>query len=170
MLQTKEKTIGEHRYQVTQLSAPEGRRLLVRLYKVLGPSLGAITKGLDGVDGKAVKLEELRLEFVGEALRELAMHLNEDDLEHLCEVMGKQTMVHLGGDKWVPLQDVSALHFAGRYDEMFKWIAFALETNYAGFFKGTATLGGLASKLGGQVPRPSESRSPDTLSGSSGAS
>ena len=175
MLKTEEREFGDRGYRVTQLPGVKGRKLLVRLYKVLGPSFAAL------IDDSQRKTniqsvtqhspEDIELSSVSAALSVLAIKLKEEDLEYLCDQMAGCTTIRIeDADKWVPLsKDIQNLIFAGRYVEMFKWLGFALEVYFGGFFEDAGGMAGFLSKLTNQQQgTPSDSRA--TSTGKSGES
>lgn len=166
-LQSETRTIGDTTYRVTQLPAGKSRRLLVRLYKVLGPAFGKLLEGFDATSvtggGKAPSLLDIKMESVSQAMSTLAIHLTEEDLEFVVDRLFTGDMVEMdvGDDKWVKLtKERVDLHFAGKLDEMFRLLAFALEVNYASFFAGSGGASAFLAKLA--TPTPSQSKSPQT--------
>lgn len=148
MIQTQEREIDGHRYQVTQLGATQGRKLLTRLAKALGPALAALVAGSPS-DPKAAAPAASR-ENVGAAIKALAENLREEDLEAVIAALADRTMVQTDPttDAWVPLKGVFDAHFAGRYAAMFGWVAFGLEVNFGDFFSASSTIGGVLGALG----------------------
>lgn len=132
MLETREKRIGDVTYQVTQLPAPSGRRLLVRLYKVLGPAIAAALRGLPE-SSESLSLGNLQTAAIGDAMLELAQTLTEDELDHVCEIFSQHTLFSREPEKWQPLKVEKDLHWSGNFLNMFKWLAFCLEVNYSDF-------------------------------------
>lgn len=170
-IETKEKTIGDYTYRVSQLPASKARKLLIRLFRVAGPSLGKVLESLEGKDGTmqvaALKGDkggiDVDLSKISDALALLATNVFEEDFEYVVATLLREDRVeYMPEGKWMPLNmQLADLHFAGKLDQLFKLIAFALEVNYAGFFAGT---GGLVSvlKRAGEVvnPVPPQSSSP----------
>jgi hypothetical protein len=143
---TEKKTIGEHRFQVTQLGFGQGRRLLTKLAKVLAPAAGELAKASKNPHGTPVSMKSLMDVDVSKALSELADRLDDELLEEATSVLGSQTLVGPNGsDKMVPLNDVAEELFAGDYGLWISWLRFALEVNYARFF---ASLGVAAGGVG----------------------
>jgi hypothetical protein len=101
---------------VTQLGFEEGMDLLVLLTKTLGPSLGALAA--DSTQ-------------IAPALSEFAKQLNNQDLKSVIATSAKSTRINREGDKWPILEP--EVDLAGEYKFMFKWLGFALETNYGSF-------------------------------------
>lgn len=160
-----ERVIGGTTFRVVVFGAKQGRSVLLRLLKMVGPSLGSFVGGLGRGAGKdadaAVALG------IGEAMHELAARLAQSEVEGILDELAKHTVVVLPGDKEPRLSDVFDDLFAGRYQDMVAWAAFALEVNYAGFFGGSGP-GGLLSRLMTLIPQASPS--PSTSTGTSGES
>ena len=125
MRKEKESTLDGRRIKVTQLGFEEGMDLLVLLTKTLGPSLGALA-----VDSTQI----------APALSEFAKQLNNQDLKLVIATLAKSTRINREGDKWPILEP--EVDLAGEYGFLFKWLGFALETNYGGFLgeKGLSSL------------------------------
>lgn len=109
MIESKTKTIGNHDYRVTQLGALKGRKVLTRLFKVIGPVVAAAVSG-------------------GQNLAHALDGVDEDTVEYLCDAFAARTEVD-----GVALDKVFEIHFAGNYAEMVKWLAFCVEFNFASF-------------------------------------
>ena len=165
MLEEKRKRIGACEYQVRQLTVPVGRRLLVRLFKILGPAIGAAVGGLPEDKGDDISIGALNTRAIGDAITLLADTITEDELENLCEILADATEYSPEPDRWLPLKKDSEMHWAGRYFDMFKWIAFALEVNYADFLGAQGSLGGFVSAV--RKPGQSPSKSPKASTGKS---
>lgn len=148
-LQPQDKTIGGSTYRVTPLVATQGRAVFVRLAKMLGSAAAG-----GGEKGNLY-----------ESLARVLENLNETDLAFISDAFARQTQLQMERG-WVQLSDAFDLHFAQRYLEMFQWLAFCLEVNYSGFFRGIgADVGeGLAALVS------SRSSSPKGVTGSSGGS
>lgn len=93
--------------------------------------------------------------------------LTEADFDYFCDLFAKTTQVH-GPDMkegaWPYLSDIFAVHFAGRYLEMMRWLAFALGVNFSSFFGG---IGDAIKELG---EKANALQSPKASTGTSGAS
>ncbi len=162
MLETKTRKIGEIDYQVTQLPAPKGRRLLVRLYKILGPTLGSALKALPEGKGSGLSLGNLETSSIGEALVTLADVISEDELDYFCDVLAETTQFSKEPGRWLPLKADQDFHWSGRYGRMFQWLVFALEVNYSDFLLGQAGLGGFVSAMQKGNGQESDSRKKST--------
>lgn len=148
MLKTEERTIGGSAYKVTQLGASAGMQLMVRLTKVLGPVLGELTRGMG--EGET-DLMSVRGDALAGALQQLGEKLNYEDLDYVCETLGAFTEVSNGDGKWLRLKrDIREVHFAGNYGDLFRWLGFALEVNYASFFGGS-DVGAVLARVTGKA-------------------
>lgn len=175
MLKTEERTFAgsgeadDLTIEVTQLPGIKGRKLLVRLYSVLGPAFAALVEGADGGTGAANVAPDVELDAVSRAMTTLAHSLQEEDLEHVCKVFGATSRVRVGESGFVELTtEMQDLVFAGRYLEMFRWLGFALEVNYSGFFAGLGGAKSVFQRLA--KPTAPQSDSPSTSTGKSGES
>ncbi|KKN75988.1 hypothetical protein LCGC14_0375450 [marine sediment metagenome] len=161
-IETKETVIGNHTFKVSQLPASKARKLLVRLFKVAGPSLGKVLESLKGKNGKT-GLNDLNLGKISEGLALLANNVFEDDFEYVVNALleGERIIYHVDG-KWPVLSlETSDILFAGKLDQMFKLIAFALEVNFSSFFAGSGGLTNAIKRAGEAVtPEPLQSSSP----------
>ena len=131
MKKPQKKTIDGVEYTVTPLGAITGTDVLMALTKLLGPLMG--NKSMEG----------------------LLSNLKTDDIKFLCTTFAETTSVTIlaqGGKKvTVPLAgDFFDEHFAQKYMQMFEWLAFCVEVNYADFFgKAAAAIGSATAKLKG---------------------
>jgi hypothetical protein len=167
MMKTVTRSIGGTSYRVTQFGVGQGLPLLVKLAKLLGPSLAASLKGLGGKSLKQGQdVLDLPVGVLGDAVLELAERLQEETVVALVHQLAESTQVSKGsdrgGEKWVPLTDELELHWAGNYLNMLKWLAFGLEVNYASFFGGQGGIGSLLAALRekGESPSPTGSTGP----------
>ena len=121
-IEAKTKSIGASDYTVEPHGAIKGRALLLRLVKIVGPSLTAVSQ-----------------DSIPDAIKSLLGGLSEEDLTFLCEEFSKKTMVTVDGGE-LQLSKIFDQHFVGSYIEMIQWLAWAIEVNYSSFFKGAAGL------------------------------
>lgn len=128
MLGVEERKIGDNTYVVTQFGAKEGRKVLFRLTKMLGPAMAGLVKG--GFSGAGV----------GIALQTFSESAQEADFDFLCESFAKATVVKqpvtstAGSEIKIALEKVFDTHFRGHYGNMLLWLAFAVEVNFSSFF------------------------------------
>lgn len=157
MIETHTREIDGTAYQVSQFGATQGRKILARLAKALGPALAALVAGApEGAKADAA----VSRANIGEAIRALCEGLREEDLDLLTSALVEKTMVRVDADSdaWVPLKGVFDAHFAGRYAALLGWIAFGLEVNYGDFFSASSATGAVLGALG-RTPSPSRSPS-----------
>lgn len=147
MIESHTRTIGRHAYTVTQIKAKQGNAVLVRLAKLAGPTLASLFTGAES--GPEDALDRVSVEGLGGALRAFSAGLTEADLDWLCSTFADCTTVETEPGSIKPLRGIFDLHFAGAYLEMFEWLAFCLEVNYADFFGALATRAKQA-----KAPRP----------------
>ena len=132
----KEKVIGGHRYEVTLLGAKQGRAMLVRLMRSLGPATAGFIEGTLHAKGDiTVSL----VSGASDAIRELSQCVTEADFAAISDELARFTVVHLDAEHAPKLDAIFEEHFVGRYDVMLQWFAFGLEANFSSFFAGTAS-------------------------------
>lgn len=138
-------TLGDFRYEVTQFGAKEGRRVLFRLTKMLGPAAAGLVKGSKKDDPWA---------RLGTALTSVLESAKEEDFEYLCDALSRVTKVYkrlessTGQEIALDLEKVFDSHFRGRFQDMLAWLAFAIKVNFADFFGGKDLGSGLLGALG----------------------
>jgi hypothetical protein len=126
MRATCSKIIDGVEFELTQLGPKEGRNVLLRLTKCLGPALLTIAG-----DGKS--LGDIDHLVIAGALGQLAEKVSEEDLDYLCLKFGEVSKARIGPNL-VPLS--SAMQdqvFAGELLLMFKWLIASAEVSFASF-------------------------------------
>ena len=121
-------------YEVTQLGAKHGRRVVLQLSKAMSHALGG-----DGAD----------------ALEGAIDAIDPNTFDEICDLFAGSTMIvqiatTTKGPQQIkiPLGPAFDKHFAGRYVAMVKWLAFCLKLNFSDFFDGAANIvQGFAAKL-----------------------
>lgn len=127
--------VGETEYRITQLGALEGRKLWLRLVKVLGPVVSKLA-GAKALDG----------DTIAAAVKLLTEELDEETFEMLCKAFAGRCQLR-NGDKWPDLSDaLFDQHFAGDYVSMTKWVGENIMFNFANF-SGDASLGKLLAMV-----------------------
>ena len=121
-IESRTKSIGSSDYTVEPHGAIKGRALLLRLVKIVGPSLTAVSQ-----------------DSIPDAIKSLLGGLSEEDLTFLCEEFSKKTMVTVDGGE-LQLSKIFDQHFVGSYLEMIQWLAWCVEVNFSSFFKGAGAL------------------------------
>jgi hypothetical protein len=153
--EAKEKRIGASLYRITQLPARQGRALLVRFVRLLGPGAGAFVGGV----GRARAGFDAALGLgIADAALDLCTRLSEDELATICDKFAEYTVVIQTREIERRLPDIFDDHFAGKYDEMLGWLRACCEVNFSSFFGGKSLGVGLPrlmellSKLQPQPP------------------
>lgn len=153
-------TIDGHSYTVRKLPARRGTRMLTKLARMIGPSIGTLAEGGKLSDLMGAKVDG---KLFSRAVAALFLHVDEDAVDAILMELADVTTVEKGG----LLRPNYDLHFMGRQGALMKWAAFALEAQYADFFgevrAAVASLDELAAKVGA-----AESPSPPASSGTSG--
>jgi hypothetical protein len=151
---TEEREIGGLKYRVAQLGGIKAREVQLRLIQCLGPSVGALVGN----------------DFAGAfvALKSLGVA----DLAYFCDTFGEVSFVFTEDGKMPRIDKVFDDHFRGRTGDMWKWLLFCLELNYADFLGELRAriVGAIAKIAAEQGPSASPSMSPSTSTGSSGGS
>jgi len=144
-IEAKEKRIGGVTYRVTQLPAKRGRSMLVRFVRLVGPGAGSFVGGLGR--SKDQTFDGGLALGIADGLHDLCLRLNDDDLSAICDEFATYTIVVKSRDVELRLSDVYDDHFAGRYDEMFAWLRYCCEVNFASFFAVSSSASGLLGRL-----------------------
>jgi hypothetical protein len=147
-----ERQIGDYTYRVTLLGASAGCRMAVRLAKLLAPSAA---NGLEGLTGsRSDGLGSLAV-GIGECLRELTARITPDEFTSLAAELARNTTVAVDAEHEPTLSAIYDEHFAGHYDWLMAWFAFAMEANFRSFFAGTsgAYAAALVAQLAGLMER-----------------
>ncbi len=155
MIQSKERVIDDKKYCITQLGWREGKTVLMRLFKILAPSVGSLVKGLNNVPGKDSLLDaNISFDNVSDALNSLSSYLNDEDMTYFIETFAKKTMVTMPGGAIIKLGnqfqvDEGSMEavFGGDYQALMRWLMFAIEVNYANFFTGAGGLNAFAQAM-----------------------
>lgn len=136
-----ETVIDGHRYEMTMLGATASYRLFHKLFNIIGPSFGSVMdatqKGTDILD------VDLSSNVVVQGIQSLTQNLKESDLDHVIDVLKKQTHVSVDPavhEKTIPLANVFEAHFSGTLASMFKWLYWGLTVQYQDFSTAFANL------------------------------
>lgn len=129
------RTIGDHEYEVSPLPAGVARKVFIRLFKALGPSLASATRA-----GKN------ETEIAAGVLETLPNDLDEESFDFIAKSFGQYSKVNIDGAWKQLIPIVQDEHFAGSYGEMMKWLLFCVEVSFGNFFPGIrgGILGGLS--------------------------
>ncbi|MBC3540660.1 phage tail assembly chaperone [Rufibacter sediminis] len=118
MLETKEKTIDGHEYQVTQFPALKGMRLAVKIGKLLGDGIGHAA-----TTGSVMDMD------VSKVVAGIVENLDEEATPNLLLQLFSSTH----RDRKEMNESGFNMAYAGNYMEMGKALLFILEVNYGGF-------------------------------------
>lgn len=172
---TETRQFGDNHYRATQLKVRKANRILERLIKIGGESLGVLGDNVGGGDTADALVGDLKRGSLAEAAQALVKNLTGGELNWLVDELvpsiqyqtpalaaaTPEGFVPMTGDLW---DDV----FAGDLMGQFRIIAWVLELNYASFFAGAGGLAGAARKF--VTPTTSSSSSPTTPRAGSGDS
>lgn len=118
------RTVGAHTYEIVPLATNAMLKLMARLAKILGPSVGLVDNPADLT----------RAANVGAVLADLAAHLDEDNVLAVCAVLAEHTTI-VDGDKRLLLGSTQKgaqweTHFQGDPVGLLRWLGAALEVNF----------------------------------------
>lgn len=125
---TRSTTIGGTTFTVQQHPARRAMRLLARLGKIAGPTLGALA----GLASKPGSLGGAKIEALGGALGGLFDALTPDEADRLLEELLCFTSVEERG-RSAPLWPVFDVVLQGRPLDVLKLAKFSLEVNFGDF-------------------------------------
>lgn len=130
--QTRE--INGHTYTVQMLDGSDSWKLLLKLTKMLGPSLGKLVGS--GSINAIMDMDIGKSGIVAEAIDAFVTNVSEKELGEVIEKFKKNTLVD---NK--PLAPVFELHFQGDAITIMKWLVFALQAQYEGFSDALGSVG-----------------------------
>lgn len=154
MREPQETEIAGHVYRVSMLQATRGWKLLLRVAKIVGPSIGIVVDGVGLTDvrvstdkdaeggevGFLQRLADKKLgdQFFEQAIRTLSESMREKDLEHVINELASVTKLRWNRDgnlsEYMPLKgDNFEIHFQGEPALMIQWLLFALKSQFADF-------------------------------------
>jgi hypothetical protein len=126
---------------MTMLGAKASYRLGLRLFKMFGPSLGAVFQGTGKEKIEKVEDIDLSSESMVSSITALTRQLTESDFDHLVDQLQDVTHVGLSGaTKTVPMRGIFEDHFSGDIGGMIRWLAWGLMVQYRTFSSVFATL------------------------------
>ena len=124
---TKDVTIGETEYQITQVGGETGDMLLFKIGQALGAAAANVVSAGGGEESLALGMLQ--------AIR----YISPADFRSTVQALANSTKVGVrdvdGGGKvnFVKLSSVYDDHFAGNYASLTAWLKEALELNFADF-------------------------------------
>jgi hypothetical protein len=112
MRETKSVTIDGFQYQIAQLGAKLGKKVLAHLMRVIGPAFEA-----------------------SDPVAKFASTFTDDEFDYLCDtfVATTQFSAEDSPDKVFLLKDHFDSHFANRYGAMMKWLWACVDANFGTF-------------------------------------
>lgn len=153
-------------YRVGPLTAAVGRKLLVELKTILGPTLAEIVRGAGSLDMSEKSLLDMDLGPIANAIAAFAEDVTPEKYEHIVTTLAGQSQYSEAGGNFIAFK-MNTEHFRGRYLSELKWLAFALEVNYSDFL---SVLNPTTNALSALVVEASKSRSQTSSTGKSGES
>jgi len=126
--------IDGYKFEVMPLGFKAARSAFVRLTKALGPALARAANAAP--DLESLRTSAAQMDLVS-AVSELADRVSDDELEWFADTFGKTTRFSRTGEQWPYLtaDNREALFSGGSLLLFFRWLAFALEVNFADFFE-----------------------------------
>lgn len=147
------KEISGDIYAVYMLPPRTANKMLIRIIKTLGPSLGVLIEELDldeddakgGLKG-LMENPNIDAAFISKVARELCERLDENEIEGMMDALAKVTEIEGKGI----LFKVFDSHFQGMIGELYAWFAFALQVQFGNFGRAwnTDLLPSLQAKTG----------------------
>jgi len=112
--------IADSTYRITALSATEGRKIYLKLAKILAPGLAKLPSLKD-----ANNVDKLLGVVVGSL-----DSLDEDTLDLFCEAFGKATELVVSDKQQITLEPGAfGEHFCGKYADMTRWLIECIKAN-----------------------------------------
>jgi hypothetical protein len=126
---TEETTINSSSYEMHMMSPRKSHRLLVEVVKMIGPSLGPVADMFFSGSKPAADVMDQKLtpEFFTKAAQALFSSLDERILDKVIDALAEKTMVD---GKLLSNKGVLDLHYMGKLDEMYKWLAWGMTVQW----------------------------------------
>lgn len=122
-LESTKKTIGENNYEVYMLAPTPSHKLFVEVVKMLGPGAGPIMDVIFS-DGKIDLDRNVDMGMFSRAMATVCHSLDYEITRKLIEELAKVSTVN--GKKLGGPTGVFEAHFAGKMDELYTWLVFAM--------------------------------------------
>ncbi|MCP4570697.1 MAG: hypothetical protein GY841_24190 [FCB group bacterium] len=120
------KTIDGVEYAVYMMAPMESNDLLLDVSKMLGPSIGPLLdKFFGGGSLEAALEQQITPDFFAKAAAALFSGLDKAVVKRVIEEMREKTMAN-----GKPLKPIFDIHFMGKLDQMYKWLAFAMQAQW----------------------------------------
>lgn len=138
-----EKVIDGDTYTFCQMSPKQSLKLLTRIVKIVGPTIGAAVDGakIGGMDIAAVIEQEMDISKIVSALCD---RLDENEVEAIVDGLLSQ-VIHSGQGEVSKRFDVI---FGGRLPHLFKVLGEAIKVEYGDFLAGLPDLSTIAAGTG----------------------
>lgn len=121
-------TIDGVEYSVYMLPPRESLKILMKLMKILAPSMAAMADGSDG-DVKTILDQQISKGMLANAAGELCSRIDEDEIMKIVEKLGEYS--EADGVRLKPGH--FTFHFAGKIGRMMKWLVFCVKVQYEDF-------------------------------------
>jgi hypothetical protein len=174
-LNTHDKRIDGDLYKVTMLPAKHGRKLLLELKTILGPTIAELLRGF-GDDKKGEQTESLvdmDMSPIADAVAEFSQAVSPEKYQEVYTLFARHTSVEIGQDGTPDFRRIilneQENHFQGRLLTEFKWMAYCLQVNYSDFLSGMESIKSVVGSAVAARMKP-KSQSPVTSTGISGGS
>ena len=135
-------TIGDRAYTMSMIPPMKSHRLLVKVVQMVGPALGPVFDMFYGAvkDGSAntdnLLDKEVPVEFFSKAAGTLFDSIDEQVLDKVIDEFKKVTVVEGLG----LLDTKFDVHFLGKLDEMYQWVAWGMSVQWGKVFGGLAAV------------------------------
>ena len=138
-----ESTIDGEQYEFCQLPARQSLKLLTRLMRIVGPTLGTAVNGIasGGLDIESVLDADIDFSSIVTALCD---RLDENEVTAIVDELLSQ-VIHQGRGE---LSKVFDAHFSGRLPHLFKVLGRALQVEYGNFLAELPDLGAVLARAG----------------------
>lgn len=164
-----EQRIDGATYRVMMLDPETAEDVFFDLLRLAGPTLAGMLGKMEGngIQAGLKSLADMQLnsDVIVGALREFSASFDKALYHDVCRRLAEVTLVSIDGKKWPPLSEVQGELFRGKLPTKWKWLAFAVKTNFAGFFSDISIGDGPAIEASGKAESQSSSQQ-----GSDGAS
>lgn len=135
----REKVIGDHTFEVRMLDPDTALELFVDLFAMFGPSLAALFEAADEDEDEGEGKED---RAIAQAVQMLVTNLSKAKLKNAVAVLSKVSFID-----GAPLAATYKVHFAGKLGLMVRWLAYALQVQFADFQDAFASIPGLQTVL-----------------------
>ena len=140
--------IDGFRYRVLMLDPLLAADIIADLGYVLAPVLGSIggafavekgdllEKAMEGFDdGEGSSIDSA----IERAVMGFFDRFSKEKQREIINIMARQTMVVMPDGNEPALKDIFSTHFRGRLKSLYRWLAFAMKTQFSDFFSGQDT-------------------------------